>query len=170
MFPSLLILQGNTCEETTLHTTWKAQIDSLAHKALPVFAVQTNPLPTISLLLERRERAEVRALLHLLRHSDVVKSLRLHWQTFFALDKSVQESFLIITSADTPAQQFQLRFLHSQHRQLLEAIAQSGQIAITGKMDEPPVVFPFHVPELSSHLAWIQAQQIESISEQVESR
>ena len=170
MPPSLLILQGNTCEKTTLHPTWKAQIDSFAHKALPIFVLRMNPLPTLCLLLERRERAEVRSLLHLLRQGNATASLFLHWQTFFALDKSVQESFLVITSADTLAQQFQLRFLHSQHGQILEAIAQSGQVAITGNIDEAPVVFSFDVSELSSHLAWIQTQQIESVEERVKSR
>ncbi len=170
MLPSLLILQGNTCEKTTLHPTWKAQIDSLAHRALPIFVLRTKPLPTLCLLLERRERAEVRALLHLLRQNNAAGSLFLHWQTFFALDKSVQESFLVITSADTPDQQFQLRFLHSQHGQFLEAIAQSGQVAITGKTDEAPAVFPFDASELSSHLTWIQTQQMESVDERAKSQ
>ncbi len=170
MPPSLLILQGNTCEKTMLHPTWKAQIDGFAHRALPIFVMRTNPLPTLCLLLERRERAEVRNFLHLLHRSNAPGSLFLHWQTFFALDKSVQESFLVVTSADTSDQQFQLRFLHSQHGQILEAIAQSGQVAITGKIDEAPVVFSFDVSELSSHLAWIQTQQIESVDERVKSR
>ena len=165
MSPSLLILQGNTCEKTTLHPTLKAQIDEFAHKAFPIFVMQTNPLPTLCLLLERRERTEVRKFLHLLHRSNAAESLFLHWQIFFALDKSVQESFLVITSADTLDQQFQLRFLHSQHGQILEAIAQSRQVAIAGKIDEAPVVFSFNASELSSHLAWIQTQQIESVDE-----
>ncbi len=155
MKPSLLVLNGHSQETMPFDASWQAHIHTLAHDSLPILALQTTPSPILSLSIERRRSGILPTLLEILFTNGTNSSLSLAWQTFFVTDGSIGETFLLITH---PKSSIRLRFGHFRHLPVLEAIAQTGQLAVVrdGGM---LVTLSCNASDIQEHLAWIRLSQ-----------
>lgn len=164
---TLLIISGIAEEREPLSTRWRQQIEKAVYDALPICMIRLDPLPMISLQVERRWRPELQMLVKTLQEQDDPSALLTVWSTFFASDPSIGESFLLICTAGSAARQWTLRFQHACHWQMLEAIERSGQIALVAASGREPVILRLAQADLHLHLDRIRAYQRNPVAEQV---
>ncbi len=161
---TLLIINGKTEEREPLSTHWRQQIAKVVYEALPIFMIQLDPSPTLSLQIERRWRPELRTLVEALQ--DDSSALLTVWCTFFASDPGIAESFLLICTAGSVPQQWTLRFQHARHWQMLEAIERSERVALAVGPGQAPITLQLKHSDLRSHLDCIRAYQRRPVVEQ----